>query len=111
VPAQAPAAAAPVDKDREPSLAWLVVQNNRVAAGLVEGAATAGLGEAGEGGAAVRGDRCAGDVVGGGPASGGVVGDDDVVGVSWVSRPVCLRLGSVYAGVGLRCDPIYDVSA
>ena len=40
----------------------LVVQNNGVAKGVVEGALTGGVGDAGEGGAAVGGARCAGEV-------------------------------------------------
>ena len=62
VAADALAAAADVEPDREPSAGWLVVQSNGVAQGIGEGALTVGLGEAGEGGATVGGDRCAGDV-------------------------------------------------
>ena len=64
VPAKAEAAAAPIDKDSKPSLAWLVVQSNGVAQRIGEGALTGGLGEAGERGAAVFGDRCARDIDG-----------------------------------------------
>src|SRR5206468_3421481 len=76
---KAPTAATSVDPDREPGAGWFVVQNNRVAKGIVEGALTVSLGHAGEGGAAVGGDRCAGDVDGVGvAASRVVVGDNNL---------------------------------
>src|SRR5216684_1996892 len=106
VPAKTPTAAARVNPGGIPSAGWLVVQNNGVAKSVGEGALTVGLGEAGEGGAPVGGDRCAGDVVAGG-ASRVVVGDDDLVGVIWVSRSECLRLGNV--GRSLRAGDQVDV--
>src|SRR5207249_2738894 len=75
---------------------WLVVQNNGVAKGIGERALAGGGGEAGEGNAAVSGDRCAGDVDRGGEAASRVVvADEYLVGVIWVTRSECLRLGNV----------------
>src|SRR4029077_599553 len=57
-------AAAPVQPHREPSLAWLVVQNNRVAKGVIKGALTICLRQAVKSGATVGGNRCTGDIDG-----------------------------------------------
>ena len=101
VPAEALSATASIEPDCEPSGAWLVVENNRVAKGIVEGALTIGPSEAGKGGAAVGGDRCAGDIDGARVAAAGiVVGYHNLVGVIRVSRSECLRLGNVGRGLG-----------
>src|SRR5438270_768644 len=55
-------AARGIEPDRNPIAGWLVVQNNGIAKGVVEGALTIGLGEPGKSGAAIGGDRGAGDV-------------------------------------------------
>src|SRR6266498_4160795 len=49
IAAQAMTTAAPIQPDREPGGRRLVVQNNRIAKGVVEGALTVGLGEPREG--------------------------------------------------------------
>src|SRR5205823_3311253 len=55
-------AAGGIEPDRNPIAGWLVVQNNGIAKGVVEGALTIGLGEPGKSGAAIGGYRGAGDV-------------------------------------------------
>ena len=62
IPAKTLTTARTIQPHREPSAGRLVVQKNRVAKGVVEGALTIGLGKAGKGSAAVRGERCARDV-------------------------------------------------
>ena len=62
VSTEALTAAGPIEPDGEPGGGGAIVQNNRVAHGIGEGALTAGGGDAGEGSAAVGGDRCAGDI-------------------------------------------------
>ena len=64
-----------------------LVQNNRVAQSIGEGALTAGVGDAVESGATVSGNRTAGDVDGTGvAASGVVVGDNDLLGLSGLAQ-------------------------
>src|SRR5580765_5637626 len=55
-------AAASVQPHGNPSLAWLVVQNNRIALRTTKGALTIGHRQAVKSGATVSGNRCAGDV-------------------------------------------------
>jgi hypothetical protein len=50
------------DPDGEPLPAYLVVENNGITQGIVEGALPIGPCKAGKGEAAVGRDRCAGDV-------------------------------------------------
>src|SRR5262249_29896384 len=57
VSAETLAAAAHIEPDGKPSAGWAVVQNNRIAHGVGEGALAAGDGKAGEGVAAISGDR------------------------------------------------------
>ena len=65
VPAETVTAAAAIEPDGEPGAGWAVVENNRVAERIIEGALTVRPSEPGEGGASIGGDRCAGDVDGG----------------------------------------------
>src|SRR5262245_10355554 len=58
VAAQATAALTVEDPDREPFPACLVIENNRVAQGIVEGTLTVRPGKAGEGDAAIGRGRC-----------------------------------------------------
>ena len=69
VSTQALTAAGRIQPHGEPGGGGAIVQNNRVAQSIGEGALTAGGGDAGKGGAAVGGDRCAGDVDGTGVAA------------------------------------------
>src|SRR5262249_2051987 len=87
VAAEATATLPVEDPDREPLPAYLVVENNRVTQGIVEGALTVGLGKTGEGYTAVGRGRCTGDVdrIGIDP-SGVVDGYHDLVGVIGVGR-------------------------
>ena len=64
ISAQALTAAGAIQPDRNPSAGRLVVENNRVAKGVVEGALAIGLRKAGKGSAAIGGNRCAGNVDG-----------------------------------------------
>ena len=57
-------AARAIEPDCNPSARRLVVENNRVAKGVVEGALAIGLRKAGKGSAAIGGNRCAGNVDG-----------------------------------------------
>ena len=56
------AAAGQIEPDGVPSRTVTAIQNNRVAHGITEGAATARLREPGKRSAAVFGDRCCGSV-------------------------------------------------
>ena len=55
-------AATTIEPDSEPSGRWLIVQDNRVAHGIVEWTLTARLRQASECCTAVGGDRCAGNI-------------------------------------------------
>src|SRR4029077_5025981 len=62
-------AAASVEPHGNPSLAWLVVQNNRIALCPTNGSLTMGQRRAVKSGATVGGNRCAGDIEGAGIAA------------------------------------------
>src|SRR4029077_1785965 len=98
VPAQG-ATPIPVDPDCEPSLGWLVVQNNRVAKGIGERTLAARGCNGGEGQSAVGRNRCAGELVGV-RASGVVESNDNLVRVIRISISVCLRLNNMRRGLG-----------
>jgi hypothetical protein len=59
-PAQGAARIA-IELDSEPTLGWLVVENNRIPKGIGKRTLTAGVGDARESGATIRGDRYGGD--------------------------------------------------
>src|SRR5215510_2242570 len=89
VAAQATAALTVEDPDREPLPAYLVIENNGVTQGIVEGALTVGPGKAGEGQTAVGRGRCTGDVDGIGIDPSRVVeGHHYHIGVIGVGRSV-----------------------
>src|SRR4249919_729726 len=97
VPAQR-AARVRIYPDREPSLRRLVVQNNRIAKGIGEGAAATTVEDSVESQSAVGGGRYRGEIVVA-RAFGIVERHNDLVGVIWVSRSVCLRLNDVRRGL------------
>src|SRR5206468_9335838 len=101
-------AAGCVQPHGKPGLAWLVVQNHRIALRTSKGALTAGGGEAVKSGATVGGDRCAGDIDRAGVAASRViVGHNDLLGIIRVNRSECLRLHDI--GRGLRMVDQVDV--
>src|SRR4029453_17802902 len=111
IPAEALTAAASVEPDAEPRAAWLVVQNNRIAKRIIEGALTACLGQARKRCTAIGRYRSAGDVDGGGvAASRVVVGHANLVGVIGIRRGECLRLGNI-GRVLVAGDEVYVSSA
>src|SRR4029077_19640100 len=108
VAAKALHAALEVDPDREPGAAGALIQNDRVANGIREGALTVGASNAGKRVAAVEGDRCARNVDRVGVATSRVVvGDHDLLEVIWISCNECLRLGNM--GIGLRASDQVDI--
>src|SRR5438874_1375998 len=62
VPAKTLTTAGGIKPNRNPTARWLVVKNNGIAKGIVEGTLTVGLGEPGKSGAAIGGYRRARDV-------------------------------------------------
>jgi hypothetical protein len=108
VTTEALATATPIKPHGEPGGGGAIVQNNRVAQSIGEGALTVGTGDAGEGSAAVGGDRRARYVDGTGiAASRVVVGDHNLLRVIRVSPSECLGLDNI--GRGLRAGDQVDI--
>ncbi len=101
IPAEALTAAGCVKPDGEPSGGGFVVQSNRVAHGTGKGALTGGSGDTCKARAAIGGDRRARNVDRTGvTASRIVVGYENLIGIIWIDRTECLRLGDVGRRLG-----------
>src|SRR4029077_17420841 len=101
VATEALSATTTVQPNCKPGCAWFVVQNNRVAHSIIEGALNVIRGETIESDSAVGRDRCAGHIQGACEAAARVViRDDDLVGIIRVSRRVCLGLRNIRRGLG-----------
>ena len=102
VATEALSATTAVQPNGKPGCRWLVVQNNRVAQSIIEGALPIIRGETIESESAVGRDRCTGHIDGACEAAARVViGDDDLVGIIRVGRGVCLGLRDIRRGLGV----------